>query len=177
VIHGEGKRVSDATRAIDELIAMKRRGTRGEQKYQMSNSQTLRFLKLHSDATLPTRGSAQSAGLDLYAIEDLELQPGGRTAVRTGLAVAIPAGYYGRVAPRSGLAVKNGLDVLAGVIDSDYRGEIRCAIINLSAEAFQITAGMRIAQLIVESIVTPDPVWDTELESTTRGAGGFGSTG
>ena len=143
----------------------------------MSNPQTLRFLKLHLDATLPTRGSAQSAGLDLYAIEDLELQPGGRTAVRTGLAVAIPSGYYGRVAPRSGLAVKNGLDVLAGVIDSDYRGEIRCAIINLSAEPFQITAGMRIAQLIIESIVTPDPVWDTELDSTTRGAGGFGSTG
>src|SRR5882672_6970566 len=109
----------------------------------MSNSQTLRFLKLHSDATLPTRGSAQSAGLDLYAIEDLELQQGDRMAVRTGLAVAIPAGYYGRVAPRSGLAVKNGLDVLAGVIDSDYRGEIRCAIINTGGEVVELPSGGR----------------------------------
>src|SRR5258705_13024238 len=102
----------------------------------MSNSQTLRFLKLHLDATLPTRGSAQSAGLDLYAIEDLELQPGGRTAVRTGLAVAIPEGYYGRVAPRSGLAVKNGLDVLAGVIDGDDHGQIRGGIVNFRPEPF-----------------------------------------
>src|SRR5258707_13961709 len=113
----------------------------------MSNSQTLRFLKLHSDATLPTRGSAQSAGLDLYAIEDLELQPGGRTAVRTGLAVAIPAGYYGRVAPRSGLAVKNGLDVLAGGIDSDYRGESRCALIKFCGPAIRNNAGIRVASL------------------------------
>src|SRR5258707_12171141 len=122
----------------------------------MSNSQTLRFLKLHSDATLPTRGSAQSAGLDLYAIEDLELQSGGRTAVRTGLAVAIPAGYYGRVAPRSGLAVKNGLDVLAGVIDRDYRGEIRCAIIHFGAEPIRVTLGKRDGPFVNKINVSPE---------------------
>ena len=137
----------------------------------------LKFLRLHPAAKLPTRGSRQSAGLDLYSTEALTLEPGARAAVRTGLAVAIPAGFYGRVAPRSGLAVNYGLDVLAGVIDSDYRGEIVCAIINHGREACTIEAGARVAQLIVEAISTPDAVWADALDETTRGAGGFGSTG
>lgn len=137
----------------------------------------LRFLRLHPAAKLPTRGSRQAAGLDLYAIEALRLEAGARAAVRTGLAVAIPAGFYGRVAPRSGLAVNYGLDVLAGVIDSDYRGEIVCAIVNHGRETFTIEAGQRIAQLIIEAIITPDAVWADALDETARGAGGFGSTG
>jgi dUTP pyrophosphatase len=100
-----------------------------------------------------------------------------RASVRTGLAVNIPLGFYGRVAPRSGLAVRHGLDVLAGVIDSDYRGEIICALINHGDEAIQIDAGMRVAQLIIESILTPEPVWSEALSETERGQGGFGSTG
>ena len=137
----------------------------------------LKFLRLHPAAKLPTRGSREAAGLDLYSIEGVTLEPGARAAVRTGLAVAIPAGFYGRVAPRSGLAVNYGLDVLAGVIDSDYRGEIVCAIVNHGREAFTIEAGQRVAQLIVEAIITPDAVWADALDETARGAGGFGSTG
>ncbi|HEY0099215.1 MAG TPA: dUTP diphosphatase [Pyrinomonadaceae bacterium] len=137
----------------------------------------LKFLRLHPAAKLPTRGSRQAAGLDLYAIETLTLEPGARTAARTGLAVAIPEGFYGRVAPRSGLAVNYGLDVLAGVIDSDYRGEILCALVNHGREACTIEAGQRVAQLIVEAIIAPEPAWADALDETARGAGGFGSTG
>lgn len=138
----------------------------------------LKFLRLHPAAKLPTRGSRQAAGLDLYSIEDVTLEAtGGRAAVRTGLAVAIPRGFYGRIAPRSGLAVNYGLDVLAGVIDSDYRGEIVCALVNHGREALTIDAGQRVAQLILEAIIAPEPVWADALDETTRGAGGFGSTG
>ena len=135
------------------------------------------FKRLHSEARLPSRGSARAAGLDLCAIERVTLAPGARAAVRTGLAVAIPEGFYGRVAPRSGLAVRHGIDVLAGVIDSDYRGEILCALVNHGTEAFEIEPGARVAQLVVEAIATPDPAWADDLEETERGAGGFGSTG
>ena len=138
----------------------------------------LKFLKLHPAAKLPTRGSAGAAGLDLYALEEVTLAPrGGRATVRTGLSVALPGGFYGRVAPRSGLAVKYGLDVLAGVIDSDYRGEIMCALVNHGCDALVLEAGGRVAQLIVEAIITPEPAWADALDETARGAGGFGSTG
>jgi dUTP pyrophosphatase len=137
----------------------------------------LRFMRLHAQARLPTRGSRDAAGVDLYSIESVRIPARGRASVRTGLAVAIPVGFYGRVAPRSGLAVKHGLDVLAGVIDSDYRGEILCALINHGDEPFEIEAGMRIAQLIIESIVLMEPVWSDDLSETERGSGGFGSTG
>jgi dUTP pyrophosphatase len=137
----------------------------------------LPFKRLHPDARLPSRGSERAAGLDLCAVERVTLAPGGRAAVRTGLAVAIPEGFYGRVAPRSGLAVRHGIDVLAGVIDADYRGEILCALVNHGAEAFEIEPGARVAQLVVESIASPEPAWAEDLEETERGAGGFGSTG
>ncbi len=96
---------------------------------------------------------------------------------RTGLAVAIPPGFYGRIAPRSGLAAKNGLDVLAGVIDSDYRGEICVLLYNTGDNQIDLPAGSKISQLIVEQIITPDAVWASDLDETARGAGGFGSTG
>jgi dUTP pyrophosphatase len=137
----------------------------------------LHFKRLHPEARLPARGSAGAAGLDLCAVERVTIEPGGRAAVRTGLAVAIPRGFYGRVAPRSGLAVRHGLDVLAGVIDSDYRGEILCALVNLGREPFVVEPGARVAQLVVEAIATPEPAWAEDLEDTARGAGGFGSTG
>lgn len=137
----------------------------------------LEFMRLHAAAKLPTRGSMHSAGLDLYAVEGMNIPAHARASVHTGLAVSIPQGFYGRVAPRSGLAVKHGLDVLAGVIDSDYRGEIICALINHGDEAIRIDAGMRVAQLIIEAIATPEPVWSEDLSETERGRGGFGSTG
>jgi dUTP pyrophosphatase len=137
---------------------------------------SLRFVKLHPAAQLPTRGSLNAAGLDLYSVEALTLPAGKRTTLRTGLSVAIPTGFYGRVAPRSGLAVEHGIDVLAGVIDSDYRGEIICVLINHGDAPVQIETGRRIAQLIVEPIITPKPVWAIQLDETERGSGGFGST-
>jgi dUTP pyrophosphatase len=137
----------------------------------------LKFLKLHPAAQLPSRGSAGAAGLDLFSVEAVRLGAGARAMVRTGLSVAIPRGFYGRIAPRSGLAVRHGLDVLAGVIDSDYRGEIVCALVNHGREALTLEAGQRIAQLIIEAIITPDAVWADALDETARGEGGFGSTG
>jgi dUTP pyrophosphatase len=137
----------------------------------------LRFQKLHPDAKLPTRGSPLAAGLDLYTVERVSMAAGGRAAVRTGLAVAIPEGFYGRIAPRSGLAVRHGLDVLSGVIDGDYRGEILCVLINHGDAPFEIESGTRVAQLIVEAIALPEPVWAEDLDETERGACGFGSTG
>ncbi|HEV2800074.1 MAG TPA: dUTP diphosphatase [Pyrinomonadaceae bacterium] len=138
----------------------------------------LKFLRLHPAARLPARGSEGAAGLDLFSVEEVTLEAqGGRAAVRTGLAVAIPSGFYGRIAPRSGLAVRHGLDVLAGVIDSDYRGEIVCALVNHGRDPLTLESGQRIAQLIVEAINTPDAAWADALDETERGAGGFGSTG
>jgi dUTP pyrophosphatase len=136
----------------------------------------LRFKQLDPRAVLPARGSALAAGLDLCAIENVEIQPKQRALARTGLAVAIPPGFYGRVAPRSGLAVKQGLDVLAGVIDSDYRGEICCVLYNTGDELIALPAGSRICQLILEQIITPEAMWVNDLDLTARGAGGFGST-
>jgi len=118
-----------------------------------------------------------AAGLDLYVLEDLTIPPGARTLGRTGLAVAIPEGYYGRVAPRSGLASKHGLDVLAGVIDADYRGEIGCLLYNAGNETIQLPAQSKICQLIIEKIITPEAVWADDISDTERGSGGFGSTG
>jgi dUTP pyrophosphatase len=137
----------------------------------------LNFRKLDPRATLPTRGSRAAAGLDLYLIEAVSLGPGQRAIARTGLAVAIPEGFYGRLAPRSGLATKKGLDVLAGVIDADYRGEIGCLLHNTGEERIELVENSKICQLIIEKIVTPQAVWADDLGDTERGPGGFGSTG
>ena len=138
---------------------------------------TLRFKQLDPRAVLPRRGSVLAAGLDVCGIEEVEIGPKQRVMARTGLAVAIPPGFYGRVAPRSGLAVKKGLDVLAGVIDSDYRGEICVVLYNTGDETIHLPAGSKICQLIIEQIITPEAAWATDLDETARGAGGFGSTG
>lgn len=142
-----------------------------------SKVDVLRFKQLDARAVLPVRGSALAAGLDVCCIEDVRIEAKQRATARTGLAVAIPPGFYGRVAPRSGLAAKNGLDVLAGVIDSDYRGEIRCVLYNTGDEPINLAAGSKICQLIIEQIITPEAAWATDLDDTARGAGGFGSTG
>src|SRR5882724_11536695 len=136
----------------------------------------LNFKKLDPRATLPARGSRAAAGLDLYSIEAVSLKPGQRAVARTGLAVAIPEGFYGRLAPRSGLATKQGLDVLAGVIDSDYRGELCCLLYNAGDETVELPPESKICQLIVERIILPAPDWADDLDETSRGQGGFGST-
>lgn len=137
----------------------------------------LRFKQLDPRAVLPLRGSSFAAGLDICSIEDLKIEARQRAIARTGLAVAIPHGFYGRVAPRSGLAAKHGLDVLAGVIDSDYRGELCCLLYNTSDSRLDLPAGSKVCQLILEKIITPEATWVNDLDETARGAGGFGSTG
>lgn len=141
-----------------------------------SELRNLSFKRLDPAATLPTRGSSRAAGLDIFSIEEVLIEPKQRSLVRTGLALAIPEGYYGRVAPRSGLATSKGLDVLAGVIDSDYRGEVRCLLYNAGEEAINLPAQSKICQLIIEKIITPSAVWADEISDTDRGSGGFGST-
>ena len=128
------------------------------------------------DAKLPRRATATSAGLDLYSAEDVEVMPQSRLVVSTGLKVAIPAGHYGRVAPRSSLALKE-VDVMAGVVDSDYRGIVGVVLFNNATEPFVVARGDRIAQLIVEKISILEPIQIVSLGDTARGQGGFGSTG
>lgn len=137
----------------------------------------LKFRKMARNAITPTRGSAHAVGYDLCACDHETLMPGQRSLILTGIAVAIPEGCYGRVAPRSGLANRFGADVLAGVIDPDYRGEVGVILINHGARDIIINPGDRIAQLILERCEVVQVVEVSDLDSTDRGAGGFGSTG
>lgn len=135
-------------------------------------------VKRHSpEATMPIRGTPGSAGYDISTSVPKELMPGERFAFDTDLSIEVPTGHYGRLAPRSGLAVKKGVNVMAGVIDSDYRGLLKVVLINHSNETFEVKIGDRIAQLIIERISTPEVEEIEEHEATERGVGGFGSTG
>jgi dUTP pyrophosphatase len=133
--------------------------------------------RLVQDATLPTRGSSGAVGYDLYSIDEVVVSPSQRALVGTGVAVILPMNVYGRVAPRSGLAVKHGIQVGAGVVDPDYRGEIKVVIFNQGDRDFVIKKGDRIAQLVLERCETPDVREIESLDETDRGSGGFGSTG
>lgn len=156
----------------------------------------LEVKRLFTDANLPYKGSGRAAGYDLcahsYAFivdgkvgetvkldEDtvLVIPANSRCIVKTGIAVAVPEGCYGRVAPRSGLALKKGIDIGAGVIDEDYRGEVGVILFNFNSEPFTVWKGDRIAQFICERIVYPELEEVEELNGTERGVGGFGSTG
>lgn len=137
----------------------------------------LQVKKLSPDAQLPKRGSEHAAGYDLSSSVDCTVPAHGKALVKTGLSLAIPSGHYGRVAPRSGLAAKHFIDVGAGVIDCDYRGELHVLLFNFNDTPFEVKKGDRIAQLVLEQISTPDVVEVEELTETVRGAGGFGSTG
>ena len=134
----------------------------------------------HGDGLpLPRYASADAAGLDVTAAEELTLQPGERHAVATGFAIEIPRGYEVQVRPRSGLAIKHGITCLnaPGTIDSDYRGEVKVILVNLGQKPFEVRRGERIAQLVPASVLRADFVEATELGETARGSGGFGSTG
>lgn len=137
----------------------------------------VKIAKTSNDAILPKYATSQDAGCDLYGIEDVVLKPGERISIKTGIKIEIPIGYYGRVAPRSGLAFKNGIDTLAGVIDAGYRGEIGVILINHGKEDFKIEKGNRIAQMIFEKIDQAEFEEVEELSTTDRGDGGFGSSG
>jgi dUTP pyrophosphatase len=132
--------------------------------------------RLHENAMLPTRGSKYSAGLDLFSIQDTNITPFSNNLVPTGISVLIPVGYYGRIAPRSGVSVKTGLLVNAGVIDSDYRGEIKIVFQNPTTEHKEIKKGDKVAQLIIEKIALLDVQEVDTLDYTERGSNGFGST-
>lgn len=131
------------------------------------------------DLPLPAYQTAGAAGMDLMAAADLELAPGARAAVPTGLAIALPSGFEGQVRPRSGLAFKSGVTVInaPGTIDSDYRGEVKVLLANLGQQPFAVTRGMRVAQLVVAPVVQAELVVVDHLDDTARGQGGFGSTG
>jgi len=143
--------------------------------------EAIRVKKLKANAILPTYGSAEAAGADLYACleESVLIRPGESVFVPTGLAMEIPKGYAGLIYARSGLASKRGLAPAnkVGVIDSDYRGEFIVVLHNHGAEIQEISHGERIAQLIITPVFTPGFAEVAELSETKRSAGGFGSTG
>ncbi len=139
----------------------------------------LAIRRLRADAVIPERAYAGDAGLDLAACERVELAPGARAVVGTGLAVAIPDGYAGFVQPRSGLAARHGITIVntPGLVDSGYRGELRIILLNTdAAEAFVVERGMRIAQLVVVPIPEFELLEVEELPESERGVRGFGSS-
>lgn len=137
----------------------------------------IKVKKLDPLAKLPKRANDTDAGADLYAFNHAVIAPLDRSLIKTGLSLQIPSGFYGRIAPRSGLAFKNGIDVMAGIIDSSYRGELCVLLINLGREPFEIKRGDRIAQLIIESHHNMSFCEVSELDDSLRGTGGFGSSG
>jgi dUTP pyrophosphatase len=132
-----------------------------------------------ADLPLPSYATAGSAGLDLRAAEAFTIKPGARALVPTGLSIALPENFEAQVRPRSGLAVKHGVTVLnsPGTIDADYRGEVKVPLINHGTEDFIIVRGDRIAQMVIAPVVQVTLVEVEALDETTRGAGGFGSSG
>lgn len=139
-----------------------------------------RVAKLNPNAQIPQRNGKGDAGYDLFAVEDAVIDPQHWKGVGTGITLEFPSDCYARVAPRSGLAFKKGIDVFAGVVDSSYRGEIRVILMNHGVHPVEVKVGDRIAQIIFERIYTPDVLEEApfeELTNTDRGEGGFGSTG
>jgi dUTP pyrophosphatase len=134
--------------------------------------------RLDHEAVIPSQAKASDAGYDLCALEGYELYAGERAPFRTGLAVAIPEGYVGYIKPRSGLAARHGIDVLAGVIDAGYRGEVLVLLINTDQNhSFTVAAGDRIAQLVIQPVAQVTFREVIELPESERAFGGFGSTG
>jgi dUTP pyrophosphatase len=140
---------------------------------------TVRFRLLDSSAKLPTYAHPGDAGMDVCSIEDVVIAPGARHLVKTGFAMELPDGFEAQVRPRSGLAIKSGITVLntPGTIDSGYRGEVGVILINLSDVPFHVEKGMKIAQMVIAKFERAEIEEVSELSSSERGAGGFGSTG
>lgn len=139
----------------------------------------LKIKAIHVDAVIPKQANEGDAGFDLTSIHDLVINPGQRLLVQTGLTMEIPKGYEGQVRPRSGLALKNGITVLnsPGTIDAGYRGEVGVILYNTGEHPFQIEKGMRIAQMVIQSVPKVMIEEVRELSDSERGEGGFGSTG
>lgn len=141
------------------------------------NKMALLVKPLSPSAVIPKRSSAGAAGYDLHAASSAVVQPRGLAVIPTDLSIGLPPRTYGRVCARSGLAVKAGIDVGAGVIDADYRGNVGVVLFNHSDVPLDVKAGDRIAQLVIERIETPEVVVVESIDQTARGEGGFGSTG
>ena len=140
----------------------------------------LEYRRLSETARAPVRAHEDDAGMDLYADEAAHIDPGDRASVGTGIALAIPDGHAGLVVPRSGLAADHGITLVntPGLIDAGYRGEVRVLLLNTDrVKSFKVTPGDRIAQLVLVKVEVPEPAEVGELSETTRGEGGFGSTG
>ncbi len=137
----------------------------------------LKVMKLRPEAQLPKYGRPGDAGMDLYAAEGATLSPGRQVVAHTGIAVEIPEGYAGLIWDRSGLAAKSGIKTMAGVVDCTYRGEIGVVLINLGSTPYHVQAGDRIAQMLIQPVVTAQVEETTELAETGRGGSGFGSSG
>ncbi|MEY2516187.1 MAG: dUTP pyrophosphatase [bacterium] len=136
--------------------------------------------RLHAEAKLPARAHDDDAGYDLHALQAATIAPGERAMLRTGIAVELPPGHAGLVLPRSGLAARHGIALVnaPGLIDAGYRGELQVLLLNTDRDAaFEIAAGDRIAQLVIVAVAAPDVVEADALAATSRGEGGFGSTG
>eukprot|EP01084_Bolivina_argentea_P184446 318104_1 len=139
---------------------------------------SLRVKKLTDNAVIPNKGSKLAAGFDLVSAYDLVIPARGKALAKTDIAMAIPEGCYGRIAPRSGLAWKHMIDIGAGVIDADYRGNVGVVMFNLSDNEFKVEKGMRVAQLILERHEWRAEIEEVDdLDDTQRGSGGYGSTG
>jgi len=136
----------------------------------------IQFKRLSPDAKLPTRATPGSSGFDLYCTARVDLPPGQRMLLPTGIAAALPPGTCGQIWPRSGMATRQGIDRLAGLIDEDYRGEIHVSLVNHGLDVAEFRPGDRIAQLVVVPCLTEAQEVE-ELDDTQRGAGGFGSSG
>ncbi|XP_050078590.1 deoxyuridine 5'-triphosphate nucleotidohydrolase [Anopheles maculipalpis] len=176
------KRISNFRAKNQTLVIFNRIVRASASKEQFSTTMpeqkcVLKFAKLTEHAFAPTKGSAKAAGYDLRSAYDYTVPGRGKQLVMTDIQVQVPEGCYGRVAPRSGLAVKNFIDVGAGVVDEDYRGNVGVVLFNHSEADFDVKKGDRIAQFICEKIAYPDLEELPSLNDTERGAGGFGSTG
>ncbi|MBM4147698.1 MAG: dUTP diphosphatase [Lentisphaerae bacterium] len=141
--------------------------------------QAMKARRLRPDARLPEYAHPGDAGMDLFAAERLDLAPGERRLARTGVAIELPRGTEGQVRPRSGLALKHGVTVLnaPGTIDEGYRGEVGVILVNHGGEPYTVEPGMKIAQLVVQPVLRVQVQETSDLSDTSRGAGGFGSTG
>ena len=140
---------------------------------------TVKFKKTHPEATIPAYAHPGDAGMDVCSCTSLTIQPGARALVATGLVMDLPKGTEAQMRPRSGLAIKNGITLLntPGTIDEGYRGEIGIILINLGHEPFDIRPGMRIAQMVIAPVLRVVVEEVVDVSDTTRGTGGFGSTG
>lgn len=178
----DGKRSSPLCKESSEPRSKRTRVSSVELEHESENLKILETLqlkvKLLSDsAKLPIRASPAAAGYDLFCSKGITIAKGSLQCVETDIAIAVPSGHYGRIAPRSGLALRSSINVGGGVVDQDYRGPLGVLLFNHGENDFEVKIGDRIAQLIIQKISTPEVCLVSELDETSRGESGFGSTG